>query len=179
MNGILSLWVDRLPTPLGEMLIVSDDAGCLRATFWSEKDRLMQPFLKRHYAPMQLRLAPARDPHGLTTAIARYFDGDVHSIDSLSVKTAGTDFQRLVWRALRNIPCGRTISYGELARRIGRPQAVRAVGLANGANPLGVVVPCHRVIGANGSLTGYGGGMERKRWLLDHETRLRLPLVYT
>jgi methylated-DNA-[protein]-cysteine S-methyltransferase len=81
----------------------------------------------------------------------------------------GTDFQRTVWQALRRIPCGTTISYGELARRIGRPAAVRAVGLANGANPVGVVVPCHRVIGADGSLTGYGGGIERKRWLLAHE----------
>ena len=90
------------------------------------------------------------------------------------MKTAGTDFQREVWRALRGIPCGTTLSYGELARRIGRPNAVRAVGLANGANPIGVVVPCHRVIGSNGSLTGYGGGIERKRWLLDHERQMRL-----
>jgi methylated-DNA-[protein]-cysteine S-methyltransferase len=91
----------------------------------------------------------------------------------------GTDFQRTVWRALRQIPCGTTIFYGELARRIGRPAAVRAVGLANGANPVGVVVPCHRVIGSDGSLTGYGGGIERKRWLLAHERAradLELPL---
>jgi methylated-DNA-[protein]-cysteine S-methyltransferase len=77
-----------------------------------------------------------------------------------------------VWKALRQIPCGKTISYGELAKRIGRPAAVRAVGLANGSNPIGVVVPCHRVIGSDGSLTGYGGGMERKRWLLQHENAL-------
>jgi methylated-DNA-[protein]-cysteine S-methyltransferase len=174
MNGVLPLWIDRLDTPLGEMLVVADEAGNLRATFWSEKDRSMQPFLERHYAPLRLELLPARDPHGLTSAIARYFSGEVRAIDNLPVKTAGTDFQRTVWHALRDIPCGKTISYGELARRIGRPEAVRAVGLANGANPIGVVVPCHRVIGANGSLTGYGGGMERKRWLLDHETQLHL-----
>src|SRR6185437_637184 len=90
-------------------------------------------------------------------------------IDAILTATAGTAFQREVWRALRDIPAGQTISYGELARRIGRPAAVRAVGLANGANPIGVVVPCHRVIGANGSLTGYGGGLHRKEWLLAHE----------
>ena len=81
----------------------------------------------------------------------------------------GTPFQKTVWRALREIPCGQAISYSELARRIGRPAAVRAVGLANGLNPISVIVPCHRVIGANGTLTGYGGGLERKRWLLSHE----------
>ena len=118
---------------------------------------------------MHVDFETARDPHGLTSAIARYFAGDLHAIDALPVKTAGTEFQRTVWRALRDIACGTTISYGELARRIGRPEAVRAVGLANGANPVGIVVPCHRVIGANGALTGYGGGMERKRWLLDHD----------
>jgi len=134
----------------------------------------MQSFLDRHYAPARVALSPARNPHGLTEAIARYFAGGLDAIDDLPVKTAGTDFQRKVWRALRDIPCGTTISYGELARRIGQPHAVRAVGTANGANPIGVVVPCHRVIGANGSLTGYGGGMERKRWLLDHERTPRL-----
>lgn len=174
MGDTLFLWVDRLDTPIGEMLVVADKVGNLRATFWSEKDRHMEPFLERHYAPTQIKLMPARDPHGLASAIGGYFAGEVHAIDNLPVKTAGTDFQRTVWRALRDIPCGSTVSYGELARRIGRPEAVRAVGLANGANPIGVVVPCHRVIGANGSLTGYGGGMERKRWLLDHETQLRL-----
>jgi methylated-DNA-[protein]-cysteine S-methyltransferase len=95
-------------------------------------------------------------------------------IDTLPVETGGTPFQREVWHALREIPCGTTTSYGKLAELIGRPAAMRAVGLANGANPVAVVVPCHRVIGANGSLTGYGGGIERKRWLLDHEKSPRL-----
>jgi methylated-DNA-[protein]-cysteine S-methyltransferase len=174
MRTILPLLVDRLVTPIGEMLIVADDEGYLRATFWTEKDRALEPFLARHYAPARVEFAYVPGPLAPTIAIARYFDGDLDAIDDLPVKTAGTDFQRTVWRALRQIPCGKTISYGELARRIGRPEAVRAVGLANGANPIGVVVPCHRVIGANGSLTGYGGGMERKRWLLDHEAQFRL-----
>jgi methylated-DNA-[protein]-cysteine S-methyltransferase len=110
----------------------------------------------------------------LSAAISNYFAGDLGVIDRLPVQTGGTEFQKEVWHALREIPCGTTTSYGELARRIGRPAAVRAVGLANGANPVAVVVPCHRVIGSNGSLTGYGGGIERKRWLLDHEKSPRL-----
>ena len=174
MNGTLRLLVDHLDTPLGEMLLVADEEGNLRATFWSDKDRPMQLFLERRYAPVRLEFRRARHPHQLTSAVAQYFAGEIHAIDTLPVRSVGTEFQLTVWRALRDIPSGTTISYGELACRIGRPQAVRAVGLANGANPIGVVVPCHRVIGANGSLTGYGGGIERKRWLLDHETQMHL-----
>lgn len=98
-----------------------------------------------------------------------YFAGDLTAIDALDVDPAGTEFQRQVWAELRRIPAGATISYKELAARIGRPSATRAVGLANGANPVAIVIPCHRVIGANGALTGYGGGLDRKRWLLAHE----------
>jgi methylated-DNA-[protein]-cysteine S-methyltransferase len=93
------------------------------------------------------------------------------------VATNGTDFQKSVWHALRAIPAGQTVTYGELARRLGQPTAMRAVGLANGANPIGIVVPCHRVVGANGTLTGYAGGLERKRWLLAHESVADLPLL--
>ena len=170
----LHLYLDRLATPIGDMLLVSDREGNLRATFWTDDDEDMRRVLQRHYGTKDIELEPAHNPHGLTQALAAYFAGDLHAIDKLPVQTAGTAFQREVWRALREIPCGTTISYGELARRIGRPDAVRAVGLANGSNPIGVVVPCHRVIGSNGSLTGYGGGIERKRWLLDHERQLRL-----
>jgi methylated-DNA-[protein]-cysteine S-methyltransferase len=169
LNESLCLHLDHLPTPIGDLQIIADDHGNLRATFWTEHDRELESCLARHYAPAKVHLAPARDPHGLTSTMARYFSGDLHAIDDIPVQTAGTDFQRSVWRALRDIPCGATISYGELARRIGKPDAVRAVGTANGANPIGIVVPCHRVIGANGSLTGYGGGMHRKLWLLEHE----------
>jgi len=99
-----------------------------------------------------------------------YFKGDIGAIDRLPVDDAvGTPFQKSVWRALRKIKSGKTISYAELARRIGKPKAVRAAGLANGQNPISIVVPCHRVIGSDGSLTGYGGGLERKEWLLRHE----------
>lgn len=169
MTGILPLLVDRVLTPIGDLLVVADREGKLRATFWTDDEEDLRRVLERHSPGMQVELEPASDPHGLTSAMAAYFAGELHAIDTLPVETAGTPFQREVWRALREIPCGTTVSYGELARRIGRPAAVRAVGLANGSNPIGVVVPCHRVIGSNGSLTGYGGGIERKRWLLDHE----------
>lgn len=102
-----------------------------------------------------------------------YFDMRLTEFD-LPLEPRGTDFQRRVWDTLKSIPFGETISYAELARRIEQPKAVRAVGAANGRNPLMIIVPCHRVIGADGSLTGFGGGIDRKRWLLDHETRARL-----
>ena len=104
-----------------------------------------------------------RDP------IEAYFAGDLGVIDRIEVATGGTPFQQRVWRALRKITPGKTLTYGTLAARIGADKAMRAVGAANGANPVSVVVPCHRLIGANGSLIRYGGGLERKRWLLQHE----------
>jgi len=101
--------------------------------------------------------------------LTRYFAGETDALDVIDVEMNGTSFQRRVWAALRDVKAGTTVSYGEIARRIGAPSAVRAVGAANGANPVAIVVPCHRVIGGNGSLTGYGGGLERKQWLLRHE----------
>ena len=129
----------------------------------------MRRLLDRYYGKGRYTLEPARDPGGLTTAMRAYFKGDIAVIDPLPVETPGTPFQKSVWRALRKIKRGKTISYAELARRIGKPTAVRAAGLANGQNPISIVVPCHRVIGSDGSLTGYGGGLDRKQWLLRHE----------
>lgn len=172
MSEALQFLVDRIETPVGAMFVVADDEGNLRALYFADYEDGMHRALARHYGKNGFALTAARNPHGLSEAIAGYFAGNLKAIDKLPVKTAGTKFQREVWRALRDIPCGKTISYGELARRIGRPKAVRAVGLANGSNPIGVVVPCHRVIGSNGTLTGYGGGLERKRWLLQHENAL-------
>ncbi len=106
--------------------------------------------------------------------LEEYFAGDRTGFD-VPLELTGTEFQRRVWSALRDIPYGETISYGELARRVGSPAAVRAVGLANGRNPVAIIVPCHRVIGADGSLTGYGGGLDRKAWLLDLEAANRPP----
>ena len=167
----LQLLVDRIETPIGEMVIVANRDGDLRATFWTDREAQLHDALRRQYGENGYTLEPASNLHGLTNAIGRYFAGELTAIDSLPVKTAGTPFQREVWRALREISCGTTLSYRALAARIGRPNAVRAVGLANGSNPVGVVVPCHRVIGSDGSLTGYGGGIERKRWLLEHESK--------
>lgn len=165
----LRLLIDRLETPIGELAVVADRQGNLRTLEWTDHDERMRRQLRLHYGADGFVLEPARDPSGLTGALRAYFAGDLAIIDRLPTATGGTPFQRLVWRALRQIPCGTTMSYSELARRIGRAEAVRAVGLANGANPISIVVPCHRVIGANGALTGYGGGIERKRWLLAHE----------
>lgn len=174
MTDVLRLWMDEIETPIGRLLIVADGDGNLRAIDWKEHESRMLLLLQRHYGKGKFTLESTKHSSALTQAIRSYFAGDLKAIDGLPVKTAGTPFQRAVWLALRKIPCGKTLSYGELAIKIGRPSAVRAVGLANGSNPVGIVVPCHRVIGSDGSLTGYGGGIERKRWLLDHERALRL-----
>ena len=169
MPNKLHLLTDTVATPIGEFVLICDETGRLRATDWTDYDQRMHRLRARHYGETHFTLTPARDPFGLASAMAAYFDGDIHAIDSLPIATGGTAFQKNVWQALRAIPAGQTISYGDLAMRLGKPTAIRAVGLANGANPIGIIVPCHRVIGANGSLTGYGGGLERKRWLLNHE----------
>jgi len=161
--------LDRLASPLGQMLIVCDSRGRLRALDWSDFEARMLRLLRLHYGEGGFQLREAQAPVHVRQAIERYFGGALHALDALETDTGGTAFQREVWAALRQIPPGATESYGQLALRLGRPKAVRAVGLANGANPIGVVVPCHRVIGADRSLTGYGGGLARKRWLLGHE----------
>jgi methylated-DNA-[protein]-cysteine S-methyltransferase len=171
MADSLRLLVDRLHTPIGELVVVSDESARVRAIDWNDHEDRMHRKLTIHYGARGWSLTRAADPFGNTTALAAYMDGNVAALDTLEVETGGTAFQRQVWRALRAIPTGTTTSYGELAKRIGRPSAVRAVGLANGANPIGIVVPCHRVIGADGSLTGYAGGLQRKRWLIAHEAR--------
>ena len=165
----LQFFVDQLATPIGELLIVADRGGKLRAVDWTDHEARMRQLLDRCYGKSRYVLAGARDPGGYTRALGHYFKGDLAAIDELPVETAGTPFPTAIWRALRQIPTGRTISYAELARRIGRPKAVRAAGLANGQNPISIVVPCHRVIGSDGRLTGYGGGLPRKQWLLEHE----------
>ena len=169
MTAPLTFLMDSLATPIGRLIYVCDRDGALRMVDWSDHEARALRLLGIHYGKLGYTLAQQRDPFSLTTRLAAYFAGEIAVIDEIPTATAGTAFQREVWRALRTIPAGTTISYGQLAQRIGRPSAVRAVGLANGSNPIGVVVPCHRVIGANGSLTGYGGGLHRKQWLLAHE----------
>jgi len=161
------LILTRLQTPIGQALLVTDDDGFLRAFDWSDHEARLRRLMSRTYGAVPL--GPGTAPAGVIEAVRAYFAGRIDALAQIPWRTAGTPFQQTVWRALADIPAGRTMSYGELAAAIGRPTAVRAVGLANGSNPVGVVVPCHRVIGADGSLTGYGGGLDRKRWLLNHE----------
>ena len=158
---------DSLSTPAGNALVMWDAQERLRVFDWEGYEARMRRLLVRHYGPIEPRLG--RAPASLRQALQAYFAGELSSLEGIACATGGTPFQRTVWAALRDIPPGRTESYASLAARIGRPAAIRAVGLANGANPIGLVVPCHRVIGADGSLTGYGGGVERKSWLLRHE----------
>jgi methylated-DNA-[protein]-cysteine S-methyltransferase len=171
MRELLHLRIDRLNTPIGELLIVTDREDNLRAVDWTEYESRMHRLLHLHYGEGGYTFEPARTPNALTFELGKYFAGELTAIDTLPVQTGGTSFQRDVWSALRTIRPGTTICYAQLADQIRRPKAVRAVGLANGSNPVGVVVPCHRVIGADGSLTGYGGGIERKSWLLRHEVK--------
>jgi methylated-DNA-[protein]-cysteine S-methyltransferase len=162
------LTLERFATPIGEMYAVTDERARLRAFAWVDyESRGIQQLRQQYGAHMEIQ--EGGTPASVREAISRYFDGDLLAIERIDCATNGTPFQQDVWNALRSIPASHTLSYGALAARIGNPTAVRAVGLANGANPIAVVVPCHRVIGTDGSLTGYGGGLERKRWLLAHE----------
>jgi methylated-DNA-[protein]-cysteine S-methyltransferase len=161
------LRLDRLATPIGEALLVTDEVGTLRAFDWADREPSMRRLLRLHYG--SLAPEPGAAPAAMKRAVRDYFSGDLGALRAIEWRTAGTKFQRSVWTALTSIRPGQTLSYGTLAAKLGCPNAVRAVGAANGANPISVVVPCHRVIGADGSLTGYGGGLDRKRWLLRHE----------
>ncbi len=162
-----SLTLDRLNTPIGTALLVTDAIGDLRAFNWTDYEPAMMAWIERHYPKTSVTEGMA--PSLVRRAFEAYFQGDARALEVVPWKALGTPFQLNVWKALCTIPAGQTLSYAGLAERIGRPTAVRAVGLANGANPVAVIVPCHRVIGTNGSLTGYGGGLPRKRWLLNME----------
>jgi methylated-DNA-[protein]-cysteine S-methyltransferase len=160
-----TLTLDRIETPIGTALVVTDEAGVLRAFNWTDYEPAMLKWIARRYP--KARLVEGRGP--LRPRFDAYFTGQTDAFETIAWEGAGTEFQKKVCATLCTIPAGETLSYGQLAERIGRPTAVRAVGLANGSNPVALVVPCHRVIGSDGSLTGYGGGLHRKRWLLEHE----------
>jgi methylated-DNA-[protein]-cysteine S-methyltransferase len=163
----------RLETPIGTMLMAADESDRLACLgFFRDEQALATEVQWFHGAPVA---SDRPFPPEILAALSAYFSGELEALASIPCRIAGSEFWGMVWRELQRIPVGSTISYGELARRVGRPSASRAVGRANGANPIAVVVPCHRVIGANGSLTGYGSGLERKRWLLEHEGAM-LPL---
>jgi methylated-DNA-[protein]-cysteine S-methyltransferase len=159
--------LDRLQTPIGVALLVTDSGGVLRALDWEDYAPRMKELLRLQYGAVVL--SEARAPKDLRAALTGYFKGDLDRLTTIEWRVAGTPFQQKVWHALPKIPAGTTISYGALAAKLEAPNAMRAVGHANGSNPISVVIPCHRLIGANGSLIKYGGGLERKRWLLQHE----------
>lgn len=151
-----------IPSPLGDLLLTGDGTS------------LTGLFMTPHRHGPALRPDWVRDDAALDEAVRQlreYFEGRRRTF-ALPLAPVGTPFQQRVWLALRDIPYGRTVSYGVIARSIGNPKGVRAVGLANGRNPISIIVPCHRVIGSDGTLTGYGGGIERKAWLLRHEGAL-------
>lgn len=165
----MRLALDKVLSPIGPLLVVSDEEGRLRALDFHDYEARLRRLLRLHYGANGHTVMPGRLPRGIGDALDAFFGGALAAIDGIAVETGGTAFQRRVWAALRRIPAGTTTTYGALAAAIGRPTAVRAVGLANGSNPIPIVVPCHRVIGADGALAGYGGGIARKRWLLEHE----------
>lgn len=166
-NSPVSFGLDRLPTPIGTALLVTDSDGVLRALDWDDHEPRMRELLRLQYGAVVLEAA--RSPRELRSALTAYFKGDLDRLQTIKWRVAGTPFQHKVWTALPGIPAGTTMSYGALAAKLNAPKAMRAVGHANGSNPISVVVPCHRLLGANGSLVKYGGGLERKRWLLAHE----------
>lgn len=159
--------VDRLDTPIGAALLVSDGCGRLRAFDWEDHAGRIMELLRLQYGAVELK--QARAPGAIRTALADYFDGDFDALNRIEWRIAGTPFQQRVWKALPGIPAGTTMTYGALAAKLGAPNATRAVGHANGSNPISVVIPCHRLIAADGALVKYGSGLARKRWLLTHE----------
>jgi methylated-DNA-[protein]-cysteine S-methyltransferase len=165
----MRLRLERWKSPISMLLLVTDEDGALRGLEFADHESRMSRLLRLHYDDYTLEQGDA--PKSITRALAAYFKGDMDALAGVRTATGGTPFQRDVWKALRAIPAGTTTSYGRLAEKLGRAGASRAVGAANGANPIAIVVPCHRVIGANGALTGFASGLSRKRWLLDHENR--------
>lgn len=169
-NAAKNLLVDRLEAPAGApftaiLAVVDDDLLC--ALDFAGFESRMHALLARRYS--NYRLVERRDPAGVTERLRAYFSGEIGAVDGIPVRTGGTPFQSAAWLALRTIPGGTTATYREQAGRVGRPAAVRAIGAANGKNPVAIVLPCHRVIGSNGGLTGYAGGLATKAWLLAHE----------
>ena len=156
----------KIETPIGELTCLVRGGVLVAVAFDGDKGGTIEK-VRRRFANDEVR--DVRESAGVRAAFEKYFKGDVTALDSLRVDPGGTPFQAKVWASLRKIAAGKTWSYEELAKRVGSPAAVRAVGAANGANPIPLVLPCHRVIGKNGKLVGYGGGMDRKVWLLTHE----------
>lgn len=166
---MLTIETAEVASPVGDVALFAHGEALVALVF-ADRAASIPKQLKARFG--EIAFKRVRDPAGAATALRRYLEGELQALDALAVDTGGTPFQARVWQALREIPVGTTCSYGELARAVGHPDAVRAVGAANGANPVSLVIPCHRVIGSDGKLTGYGGGLPRKRWLLVHERAL-------
>ena len=158
--------IREMSSPVGELSIAVASGRLVALCFEGIWDERAHALAKRFPGA---RFSVKRDPAGVATRLSAYFAGDLRALAPIEVEMWGTPFQKKVWDALRAIPAGETRSYGDVARAIGHPTAVRAVGTANGSNPVAIVVPCHRVIGSNGTLTGFGGGLPNKKWLLEHE----------
>lgn len=163
------LLVDDIESPIGRIIIVVDEGRMCALDFGGYEERMMK-LLKRRY--MDVKLKRVDNPQGFSALVRNYLAGDYKSLEGIPVHTGGTVFQQQVWNALREIPTGQTLTYSQLAAKIGKPKATRAVGMTNSLNPIAIVLPCHRVVGANASLTGYAGGLDRKHWLLRHEGAL-------
>jgi methylated-DNA-[protein]-cysteine S-methyltransferase len=162
----MRLLIDRVDSPLGTILIVADGEH-LCALDFADCETRVTARLEARYG--RYRLTNAADPLGISSRIRAYLTRDFAALDDIPVSAGGTAWERRVWSALRAIPAGTTVSYGDLARCLGCPGGSRAVGAANARNPVAIVVPCHRLIGIGGRLAGYAGGLDRKRWLLQHE----------
>ena len=164
----VELWTSTIRSEIGPIVMVTDSVGLCALEFGDGEER-MKTTLSRRFGSF---VCHRGDEGGVGARIEDYLSGDLHALDAIKVNPGGTPFQQTVWSALREIPAGTTRTYAQLAASIGRPSAPRAVGLANGQNPVSIVIPCHRLIGSNGALTGYAGGLDRKRWLLRHEGAL-------
>ena len=160
---------DHIQTPIGDMILVARDGVLLLLEFEDATGRVEREMKMRF---KNFEMQPVTNPFGLTDIMRDYFTGNIRAIDNILTDGGGTVFEKSVWAELRKIPAGVTVSYGSIARKLGDINMSRAVGTANGHNPISIVVPCHRVIGADGSMTGYGGGIHRKEWLLRHEGAL-------
>lgn len=170
-NAAKALTSGTVETPIGSLVVVEDEAGAPFMIEFADCEHRMERWLQKRLNSGRFGLQAGSVSAATVQAFADYFLGRVDALRGLAVRLDGTAFQNEMWTVLRDVSPGETLAYGVFADRLGRPNASRAVGHANGANPLAIVVPCHRLVGANGDLTNYGGGLWRKRWLLDHEAR--------
>lgn len=168
----MKLTVSRIDSPVDRLSLATDEQGRLRGICWGDDG--LKKAMRREYPDAEM--VEGETPCDVLAGLEAFFGGDMTAFDripwSLAGATAGDGFQARVWRALADIPAGQTISYGEMARRAGEPGAAQAAGVALNRNPIAVVLPCHRVVGADGAMVGFGGGLERKTWLLRHEGAL-------